>query len=71
MDPNKLKPAKQLSGFMKRTTANLVEDLKREDEQILQKKIATSRDIYRSPLYKITYFSEGNHPLDELPPAKK
>lgn len=71
MDPDALKPAKQLKGFMRRSTNNMIEDIKMEDERILKKKIAASRDIYQSPLYKITYFSDGKHPLDELPPTKK
>jgi hypothetical protein len=71
MDPSALKPAKQLRGFMNRRSSNLIEELKQQDESILRKKIEISRDIYRSPLYKITYFSDGSQPLDALPPTKK
>lgn len=71
MDPEALKPAKQLRGFMNRYSESLVDQLKKHDEKILKKRIEISRDIYKSPLYKITYFSEGKHPLDDMPPAKK
>ena len=71
MNPDALRPAKQLKGFMHRKTSNLIEDIKQQDENILQKKIQQSRDIYRSPLYKITYFSDGKHPLNDQPPAEK
>ena len=37
MDPESLKPAKQLKGFMNKLTTNLIEDLKREDDKILRK----------------------------------
>ena len=71
MDPAALKPAKQLRGFFNRYADNMVDQLKREDEKLLQKRIEISRDIYRSPLYKITYFSDGKHPTDDLPPVNK
>ncbi|CAI2386997.1 unnamed protein product [Moneuplotes crassus] len=71
MDPDSLRPAKQLRGFIKKRGVNLIENIKSEDERILKNRIAASRDIYQSPLYKITYFSDGRHPSDALPPGKK
>lgn len=71
MDPDQLRPAKNLQGYMKTRSVNMIDTIKNEDEKILQNKIKASRDIYQSPLYKITYFSDGKHPSDALPPSKK
>ena len=71
MDPEALRPAKQLRGFLNKRGPNMVDRIKIEDEKILQNRIKMSRNINNSPLYKITYFADGKYPTADLPPAKK
>ena len=38
---------------------------------MIQQKINASRDLYWSPLYKITTYKDHEYPLEDMPPIKR